>query len=378
MKKGEGMDKMLEAYLAAVAAQLPPEKRDDIVAELKDDILTRVEVREEALGHALGEDAFEEMLREVGHPLVVAARYADGPQGIVGPELYPWWQFSMRVALLGVAAVTVLGVLIKVMGGDADLADALSRGIRDAAYGTVFALGLVTGAGWVIERLDRKPAFLTHWRVRDLGMFEFPSSFAARDRARGRDRVAAGLRSGLRAGARPGVRGGTHDGFSPVAGAAASAICTTVFLMWWWGAMGRVDLDLLAGEGGDNLQLIRQVYQVLYWPFGLLMLVRIAFDVMRVVTGSPVRLTAAGDVVMSLLGLVLLAWIAMVSPLSQIIQVQSVADVLGRLDSESWRETPEVALLSGIIVVGLLTEVVRMAGAIVRLSSGRDRRQPQG
>jgi len=91
-----------------------------------------------------------------------------------------------------------------------------------------------------------------------------------------------------------------------------------------------------------------------------------------------VRLTAAGDVVMSLLGLVLLAWIAMVSPLAQIIQVQSVADVLGRLDSESWRETPEVALLSGIIVAGLLTEVVRMAGAIVRLSSGRDRRQPQG
>jgi len=174
------------------------------------------------------------------------------------------------------------------------------------------------------------------------------------------------------------VRGGTHDGFSPVAGAAASAICTSVFLMWWWGAMGRVDLDLLAGEDGDNLQLIRQVYQVLYWPFGLLMLVRIAFDVMRVVTGSPVRLTAAGDVVMSLLGLVLLAWIAMVSPLAQIIQVQSVADVLGRLDTESWRETPEVALLSGIIVVGLLTEVIHMAGAIVRLSSGRDRRQPQG
>lgn len=370
MKKGEGMDKMLEAYLAAVAAQLSPDKREDIVAELKDDILTRVEVREAALGHALGEDAFEEMLREVGHPLVVAARYADGPQGIVGPELYPWWQFSMRVALLGVAAVTVLGVLVKVMGGDADLSDALSRGIRDAAYGTVFALGIVTGAGWVIERLDRKPAFLTHWRVRDLGMFEFPSSFAAVDRARGRDRVAAGLRTG--------VRGGTHDGFSPVAGAAASAICTTVFLAWWWGAVGQMDLNAVGRIGRDESGLVRQIYEVLYWPFGLLMLVRIAFDAVRVVTGSPVRLTAAGDLVMSLLGIMLLAWLALVSPLASVIQVQTVADMIGRLDGESWRNTPGVALLTGIVVVGLLTEVVCMAGAVVRLSSGRDRRQPQG
>lgn len=43
---------VIERYLEAVAAQLSTEDREDIVAELRDLILSRVEAREEELGRA--------------------------------------------------------------------------------------------------------------------------------------------------------------------------------------------------------------------------------------------------------------------------------------------------------------------------------------
>jgi hypothetical protein len=65
---------VIERYLEAVAAQLPVEDREDIVAELRDLILSRIEAREEELGRALSDDEKEAILHEIGHPLVVAAR----------------------------------------------------------------------------------------------------------------------------------------------------------------------------------------------------------------------------------------------------------------------------------------------------------------
>ena len=48
-----GMD-LVERYLKAVAAQLPKATRDDIVAELRDEIMGRIEALEERLGRAPG------------------------------------------------------------------------------------------------------------------------------------------------------------------------------------------------------------------------------------------------------------------------------------------------------------------------------------
>ena len=47
---------MIERYLNAVAAQLPQAEREDIVAELRDLILSRFEAREDELGRALNDE----------------------------------------------------------------------------------------------------------------------------------------------------------------------------------------------------------------------------------------------------------------------------------------------------------------------------------
>ena len=76
---------IIERYLEAVAAQLPTEDREDIVAELRDLILSRVEAREEELGRTLSDEEKEAILHEIGHPLIVAARYRKGPDSLIGP-----------------------------------------------------------------------------------------------------------------------------------------------------------------------------------------------------------------------------------------------------------------------------------------------------
>ena len=79
---------MIDRYLEAVAAQLPVEEREDIIAELRDLILSRVEAKEETLDRALTDDEREAILKAIGHPLVVAARYRapEGPPLVTMPR----------------------------------------------------------------------------------------------------------------------------------------------------------------------------------------------------------------------------------------------------------------------------------------------------
>ena len=67
---------LIDRYLDTVRLFLPRDQRDDITAELRDVLMTRA--RGEArptLGRPLTRKEDEELLRDFGHPLVVAARY---------------------------------------------------------------------------------------------------------------------------------------------------------------------------------------------------------------------------------------------------------------------------------------------------------------
>ena len=66
---------LVDRYLASIRRNLPAAKADDIAAELADELQSRREDREAKLGRALSEAEASAMLREFGHPLVVAARY---------------------------------------------------------------------------------------------------------------------------------------------------------------------------------------------------------------------------------------------------------------------------------------------------------------
>ncbi|MFC5390687.1 hypothetical protein U0030_01215 [Brevundimonas bullata] len=132
---------VIERYLEAVAAQLSTEDRDDIVAELRDLILSRVEAREEELGRALSDEEKEAILHEIGHPLVVAARYRKGPDSLIGPELFPYWLFGAKAGLIVIAAVQALGLLVHVLGDPAHFGQSIGQAFNGFFSGALTLLG---------------------------------------------------------------------------------------------------------------------------------------------------------------------------------------------------------------------------------------------
>jgi hypothetical protein len=109
---------MLDRYLQAVKFFLPRKQQDDIVRELSENLIARMEDREEELGHPLDEAEQAAILREHGHPMLVAGRYRTRQQ-LIGPTFFPLYVFALKMGL-GVALLvtTVLAVVTAALHGD--------------------------------------------------------------------------------------------------------------------------------------------------------------------------------------------------------------------------------------------------------------------
>ena len=89
--------KLLKHYLKAVKIYLPREQKKDIISELRENLLSKIEDREEELDRPLTELEQEAILREHGNPMEVAARYGiphrcvSFGRELIGPALYPWY-----------------------------------------------------------------------------------------------------------------------------------------------------------------------------------------------------------------------------------------------------------------------------------------------
>lgn len=358
---------LIDRYLAAVAAQLPKAQREDITAELRDDIETRIEGREETLGRPLTDDEIETVLREVGHPLTVAGRYRSGPQHLVGPELYPWWLFGVKVGLVILAAVILLGAVVQTVVGEVNFGQAIGQGFHDMFNGGLMLIALATIAAFIIERQDKKPAFLTDWRVKDLKMFEFDPLDA--------DTINKGIADSDKGGARKApVVVGFNSG-SPVARALTSAAAHLVLLLWWAGALnvGGLDFssDAVMFDGVGYGALLNQMVALLWWPVIGYLIARIAFDLFRAANPDAVRAIGLGDFVLASARLAGFLWTWTSSPLSPIVQVPSVADLVERLQSLFHGEWTLGAILTLIVAFGILGAVFDMLRALFRMARGR-------
>jgi hypothetical protein len=110
---------LLDQYLKSVRSCLPAAQRDDIVSELSENIRAQIEDKEGELGRPLSEGEVEAILKQHGHPLVVASRYrqdqssvAFGRQ-IIGPVLFPFYirVLEFNLGLTGIAILIVLTAL---------------------------------------------------------------------------------------------------------------------------------------------------------------------------------------------------------------------------------------------------------------------------
>ena len=90
---------LLERYLQAVRKYLPVRRQDDIIAELRANMESQIEDRESELGRSLTQGEFDDFLRKMGHPMLVASRYQP-QQYLIGPTFFPMYLYVLRIAML--------------------------------------------------------------------------------------------------------------------------------------------------------------------------------------------------------------------------------------------------------------------------------------
>lgn len=89
---------LITRYLHAVKTHLPATHQDDVVAELGEDLRSRLEEREVELGRPLSEDEVVAILKDLGQPAHLAARYGSWQQ-LIGPALFPMYVHILKAAL---------------------------------------------------------------------------------------------------------------------------------------------------------------------------------------------------------------------------------------------------------------------------------------
>lgn len=96
---------LIERYLQAVKFALPQAQQDDIIKELRDNILSQIEDKEAELGRPLAENEQVELLKKIGSPMQLASRYRKH-QYLIGATMFPIYSRVLKVAL-GLALVVL-------------------------------------------------------------------------------------------------------------------------------------------------------------------------------------------------------------------------------------------------------------------------------
>jgi hypothetical protein len=98
---------LVDRYLQSVKRMLPRKEQDDVIRELSDEILSQVEEREAALGRPLTEDEQVALLKQLGHPMLLAARYRK-QRYLIDPSIFAIYWMVLRLVLI----VTLLGMAV--------------------------------------------------------------------------------------------------------------------------------------------------------------------------------------------------------------------------------------------------------------------------
>jgi hypothetical protein len=160
------MKDLIPRYLSAVERRLPKEESKDIIAELKEAIASKVESKEAQLGRPAETDDVAAVLKEFGHPVVVASRYT-GRDHLIGPQLYPWFWDAQRV---GVGLVFVVGIIIaavRALESDRTMS-VIIQGIGGAIEMAIWTFGVITVVFIVMERTRANIQIAKGWNPRTL------------------------------------------------------------------------------------------------------------------------------------------------------------------------------------------------------------------
>ena len=157
---------LLDRYLDAVRKRLPRNQRDDIVAELRDILLSQIEAEETTRGRRLSDDEIAVILKRFGRPMTVAARYG-ASNYLIGPALYPAYLVSLKLVAWVLGPIAGLSLLLSVATSDSPFRQAASKLLIFAVVGLAH-FAIIT---LIFARAERAAAGGTHadnWDPRSL------------------------------------------------------------------------------------------------------------------------------------------------------------------------------------------------------------------
>jgi hypothetical protein len=168
MKRKLTNDELLDRYIHSVKTLLPPDRMDDIAAEIRSNLESMVEDQAMQLGRDPGPEEMSAILKRYGNPVVVATRYREQPgRGLISPELFPFYWFTLR-AVFGMWVTVRVIIAVFQFQGSMTAGSILLRFGRDVVLaGFTIAAG-VTLLFAVWEYLEFRFRYSQRWKPESL------------------------------------------------------------------------------------------------------------------------------------------------------------------------------------------------------------------
>jgi hypothetical protein len=158
---------LVDRYIFSVKIGLPPDKVDDIAAEIRSNLQSLLEDQAMELRRDLRPEEVSAILKQHGHPMVVANRYRNPGRALISPDLFTFYWFTLR-AIFGLWVTVRVIIAVFQFQGSATAGLILLRLGRDILLaGFIIAAG-VTLLFAVWEYLEFKFRYSERWRPESL------------------------------------------------------------------------------------------------------------------------------------------------------------------------------------------------------------------
>jgi hypothetical protein len=166
------MTALTDRYVWAVLRAVPSGQREELEPEIRALVADAIDAR---AGDAslTGEAAERAALTELGDPGILAARYLDTPQYLIGPRLFPEWKRLLTLLLpIVVPIISIVVLAANLLSGSTvgqAIVSAMSTGFMVAVqtlfwFTLVFAIAerfggqdAFRGKGWSVDELPELP-----------------------------------------------------------------------------------------------------------------------------------------------------------------------------------------------------------------------------
>ncbi|BFM22032.1 hypothetical protein [Gilvimarinus japonicus] len=153
----------LERYSFAVKSHLPPSVRNDVADELLSDLQDERDYRAKSLGRPLNEDELKALLRERGHPMLVAADFQPRPT-LVSESLFPIY---LQLLQWMVIAIAVLHICFAAAGlieqGEGRFWQALPQTLWSILEKSLYGFAWLTLIFYLVGESVSRTDLFKHW-----------------------------------------------------------------------------------------------------------------------------------------------------------------------------------------------------------------------